>query len=34
MPTQMSAGVAVVMRVGLLVAQFGLCVAPPLGVLR
>ena len=29
-----SAGVAVVMRVGLLVARVGLCVVPPLGVLR
>ena len=29
-----SAGVAVVMRVGLLMARVGLCVAPPLGVLR
>ena len=33
MLTQMS-GIAVVMRVGLLMAQVGFCVAPPLGVLR
>ena len=30
----LSAGVAVVMWVGLLVARGGLCIAPPLDVLR